>query len=45
MTADYCEGLGAENGSVNRVRGGSDGPGNELAQRAVVFLMDAWAAG
>jgi hypothetical protein len=29
---------------MNRVRRGSDGSGDELTQRAVVFLMDARAA-
>jgi len=43
MTADDCEGLGAEKRSVNRVRRGSDSSGDELAKRAVVFLMDARA--
>jgi hypothetical protein len=45
MTADDFEGLGAAKRRVNRLRGGSDGPGDELAQRAVVFLMDAWTLG
>ena len=30
---------------MNSVRGRGDGPGDELAQRAVVFLVDARAAG
>ena len=43
MTADDCEGFSAEKRRMNSVRGRGDGPGNELAQRAVVFLMDARA--
>jgi len=44
MTADDCEGFRAEKRGMNSVRRRGDGPGNELAQRAVVFLMDARAA-
>jgi hypothetical protein len=44
MTADDFEGLRAEKRRMNSVRGRGDSPGDELAQRAVVFLMDARAA-
>jgi hypothetical protein len=45
MTADDCEGFCPGNRNVKRGRDGRDGPGNELAQGAVVFLMDAWTLG
>jgi hypothetical protein len=44
MATDDFEGFCAEKRRVNRVRGGRDVSGDELAQRAVVFLMDARTA-
>jgi hypothetical protein len=44
MTTDYCEGMCAEELRMRRIRGRSDDPGDELAQGAVVFLVDAGAA-